>query len=138
MAVFLILITAWPLVFLAECTTAAVPLAALVGVEKIGRRPWGSPARRRRCAPALTARAADAAIGGVGRADDRLRGEDLVVVRLELGDEVAAVDAVARGERPVELAVEMVLGEVLDRGVSVGRVADREEVEATLDDLRRR
>ena len=67
----------------------------------------------------VDARAAHAAIGGARGPDDGLRREHLVVVRLKLGDEVAAVDAVARGERPVEHAVQMVLGEVLHRGRSV-------------------
>ena len=56
------------------------------------------------------------------------------MVTLELGDEIAAVDAVARRERPVEFAVEMVLGEVLHRRIAVARVADGEQVEAALDD----
>ena len=72
----------------------------------------------------IDASASHAAIGRIRGADDGLRREHLVVVRLKLGDEVAAVDAVARGERPVELAVEMVLGEVLHRRIAVARVAD--------------
>ena len=99
-----------------------------------GWHPWAGSARRRRCAPALTGKPPIAAIGGRGGAEDGLRGEDLVVVPLELGDEIAAGDAVARGERAEEFAVEMVLGEVLHRAVAVARIADGEEIEAALDD----
>ena len=64
--------------------------------------------------------------------------KNLVVVRVQLGHEIAAVAAVARGERPVEDPVEMVLGEVLHRRIAVARVADGEEVETAADRFSRR
>ena len=109
-------------------------MAGLELVEKIGAPPrgitgtkiplWTAPTRTPPMPP-LAAAAVPMMVCGANI---------LLWYARELGDEIAAVDAVARGERAVEDAVEMVLGEVLHRAFAVARVADREEVEPAADD----
>src|SRR4051794_30629566 len=79
--------------------------------------------------------AAHAVVGGACCSNNRLGREDLVVYGVDLGDEIAAHDSVARREAAEKLAVERIPAYVLNARRTAGRIADREQVEPAPDRL---